>query len=572
MPTNKPDFNIADGNVGPVYKEGSPLAFVKGIQSNTWFYAPRAARIAKSDVTKKPLFIVARNRIHEVGGQGLKTLGGIFAAQLDITAPAPTLDELGQWTEYLNRTKGFKPEGSRGFRTQPLRLRSGTMTISGVETYVENPKELINIPVGSSPTIPITLKLNALGADTFVSALRENNSVVLPMVASLTFKYDMVLPDCHYKITADTKRVFDYFSVNVKARASYFGLVGANADISHTRRELEQTGAIKIEQISRPNQLNDERIKQLENSIVDAWTRKTLQQITNPPTMDPAVATDPKGFFGGVSVSMKSYKEVDSLVLSAEFNSQTVQEVDFNVSYVLGQEFMVLDVASYLLDVLDDNKLPIVINLTQCPEVNVYSGQYGYRKQDGSAVSTAITSVKGFIPGEPSTGGAVLTGQIQYSTTEPRPESVDIKLSVDWLNPNWADRVDQIQEEVSDSGVSYNFSPSNFMATTLIITDLETLPPGSISVLSWRSQLENYKGRPVKVYSGAMYLLGKGEMGSSQTSEIKFPIRETDQETGKLIWDIVITQPNTTPIKKKNIEQPITDATLIALMPLIEMM
>ena len=57
MPTNKPDFNIADGNVGPVYKEGSPLAFVKGIQSNTWFYAPRAARIAKSDIESiSPIF------------------------------------------------------------------------------------------------------------------------------------------------------------------------------------------------------------------------------------------------------------------------------------------------------------------------------------------------------------------------------------------------------------------------------------------------------------------------------------------------------------------------------------
>jgi hypothetical protein len=562
--STKPDFNIADGNVGRVDKDGSPLAFIKGTQPNTWFYAPRAARIAKSDVTQKPLFIVARNRVHEGDGQGLKTLGGIFAAQLDITAPAPTLDELGQWTEYLNRTTGIAPEGSRGFRTQPLRLRSGTMTISGVESYVENPKELVNIPVGSSPTIPITLKLNALGADTFVSALQENNSVVLPMVASLTFKYDMMLPDCHYKITADTKRVFDYFSVNVKARASYFGLVGAKADISHTRKELEQTGAIKIEQIGRPNSLNEERIKQLENSIVDAWTRKSLQQITNLPTMDPAVAADPKGFFGGVSVSMKSYKEVDNLDLSAEFNSQTVQEVDFNLSYVLGQEFMLLDVSSYLLDVLDDNKLPIVINLTECPEVNVYSGQYGYRKKDGSAVSAAITAVKGGV-------GAVLTGQIQYATTEPRPESVDIKLSVDWLNPNWADRVDQIQEDVSDAGVTYTFSPSNFMALTTIITDLETLPPGSISVLSWRSKLDNYKGRPVKVYSGAMYLQGKGEDGGIQTSEIKFPIREKDQVTGKLIWDIVVTKPHATAtIKKKNNEQDIMEPTLTALMSIIE--
>jgi hypothetical protein len=563
MPTNKPDFNVADGNVGPVYREDSPLAFVKGIQANTWFYAPRAARIAKSDVTKRPLFIVARNRVHEAGGQGLKTLGGIFAAQLDITAPAPNLEELNQWTDYLKKTTGESPQGSRGFRVQPLRLRSGTMTISGVDSYVENPKELVDIPVGFSPTVPITLKLNATGADTFVSALKENNVVTLPMVASLKFKYDMVLPDCHYKITADTKRVFDYFSVNVKARASYFGLVGANADISHTRKELEQTGAIKIEQISRPNQLNDERIKQLENAIVDAWTRKTLQQITNPPTMDPASAADPKGFFGGVAVSMKSYKEVDSLVLSAEFDSQQVQEVEFNISYVLGQEFMALDLESYLLDVLDDNKLPIVINLTECPDVNLYSGQFGYQKRDGSAVSASITAVKGDT-------GAAFTGQIQYASGEKRPDSVDIKLSVDWLNPNWEDRIDQIQEPVSDAGVAYEFSPSNYMATTQIITDLETLPVGSVSILSWRSQLENYKGRPVKVYSGAMYVLGKGDLGQVQTNEIKFPIRAEDQATGKLLWDIVITQPGLPVIKKKNNEQPITEAVLAAMFGLIE--
>ncbi len=143
-------------------------------------------------------------------------------------------------------------------------------------------------------------------------------------------------------------------------------------------------------------------------------------------------------------------------------------------------------------------------------------------------------------------------------------------MSVDWLNPNWEDRIDQIQEPVSDAGVAYEFSPSNYMATTVIITDLETLPVGSVSILSWRSQLENYKGRPVKVYSGAMYVLGKGELGQVQTNEIKFPIRAEDQATGKLLWDIVITQPGLPVIKKKNNEQPITEAVLAAMFGLIE--
>jgi len=563
MPTPKPDFNVADGNFGPLDKEGSPLSLIKGIQPNTWFSAPRAARIAKSDVTKRPLFLVARNRVHEPNGQGLKTLGGIFAAQLDISAPGLTLEELNKWSERIKAATGIAPQNSQSFRVQPLRLRSGRMTITGVENYVENPKALVNIPVGVSATIPITLKLNAMGADTFVSALKDNNVVKLPFVASLHFKYDMILPDCHYKITADTKRVYDYFSVNVKARASYFGLVGAKADISHTRQELENTGAIRIEQISRPNKLTDERIKQLENSIVEAWTRKTLQLITNPPTMGPVTAPDPNGFFGGVSVSMKSYKEIQSLTLSAEFNSQQVQEADFNLSYVLGQEFMILN-EDYLLDVNDDNKLPVVINLTKCPEVNLYSGQFGYRKQDGTVVSNSITSVKGDT-------GAVLSGNIQYASNEKRPNFVDVQLSVDWINTNWEDRVDQIQELVKDSGVAYEFSPSNFMATTQIMTDLELLPPGSISILSWRSRLDDYKGRPVKVYSGALYLPGKGvDSGSFRTEEIKFPIRPEDQKTGELVWDVVVTKPDKTVIQKKNNEQSITEPSLIAISTLVE--
>ncbi|MFB8792111.1 MAG: hypothetical protein U7123_25515 [Potamolinea sp.] len=108
------------------------------------------------------------------------------------------------------------------------------------------------------------------------------------------------------------------------------------------------------------------------------------------------------------------------------------------------------------------------------------------------------------------------------------------------------------------------------MATTQIMTDLELLSPGSISILSWRSRLDDDKGRPVKVYSGALYLPGKGDSGSFRTDEIKFPIRPENQKTGELVWDVVVTKPDKTVINKKNNEQSITEPSLIALSTLLE--
>jgi hypothetical protein len=570
MPDSKPNFNVADGNVGPIYRDGSPLAVIKGLQPNTWFYVPRAARIAKQETTKAPLFLVARNRVHAENGQGLKTLGGLFAAQLDVTAPAPSLDEMNQWTEQIKLAADIAPEQSRSFRFQPLRLRDGKMNIIGVNDYVVDPKALVDIPIGASTTVPITLQLNPKGADMFASALKTNHVVTLPLVVSLNFKYDMVLPACHYKITADLRRVYDYFSINAKARASYFGLVGGQADISVTRQALETSGAIQIEQISRPDKLTEERVKQLEDSIVQAWTKNVLRMITNPPTMDPAVAPNPQGFFGGVSVSMKSFREVESLNLSAEYNSQQVLETDFSMSYVLGQEFAILDSERFLLDVNDDNKLPIVINLAKTSEINLYSGQFGYRKPDGIAVTNSITAVKG-------EEGAVLSGQIQYAANEPRPGSVNVQLSMDWINSNWEDRVDEVNLEVKDSGVAFEFSPANYIVNTQILTDLEMLPPGSISVISWRTQLPAHQGRPVKVYSGASHLLGKGNPDTDGGSglfrgeqTIKFPIRPEAQDDGKLSWSLVVTRPGQPSIKKLNNEQSVNEAALIVFSGLLE--
>lgn len=551
-----PDFNVADGSVGTTPNDNSPLSLIKGYLPNTWFYAPRAARIARSkDRAQRPIFIVARNRIHEPNGQGLKTVGGIFAAQLELTVPIPTMETQNQWTELIKRDWHIVPEGSNIFRFQPMRLRSGKMTISGVDQYVVDPSKLIDIPVSASSTIPVTLQLNALGADTFVAALKDRNTAMkLPVAVRLTFKYDMVVPNCHYKITADTKRVYDYFSVNAKARASYFGLVGGKADFSKTRQDLVNSGAIKIEQISPPDQLSNERIKQLEATIIDSWTKSILRAITNPPQNDPAVAPDPDGFFGGISVSMKVYKTVEKLNLSAEINYSQLAEETFDLSYVFGPQFANLNVADYLLDVEDDNKLPIVINLCRDEAIYRYSGQFGYRKQDGTFVSNSITNVDG-------KEGAILTGQIQFATNEPEPKTTDVQLSVDWNDRNWEDRTEKTVLTNGDSGAAYTFSPGNNIARIDIITDLEVLPPKTISVLRWHSSIPDYQGKPVKVYSGALYLLGKGDAGDIKVQTVEFPYYSDTQKDVKLVWTVKITKPDGTAITKSD-EIPVTAGAL----------
>src|ERR1700731_1826390 len=158
------EFNVADASVATVLPKDSAMALIKGISPDTWFYAPRAARISR-DGTDRPLFVVARNRRHVAGGGGFETLGGVFAAQLELAVPIPSEDDLKAWSLFIGTVASINPSpGLAHFYFQPMRLRSGVMSIQGADQYVKDPSVLANIPVGAGPTIPLTLELNALGA------------------------------------------------------------------------------------------------------------------------------------------------------------------------------------------------------------------------------------------------------------------------------------------------------------------------------------------------------------------------------------------------------------------------
>ena len=537
-------FNVADGSVAGVSPDGSLLALIKGYQENTWFFAPRAAVITRSpDNNHRPLYMVVRNRRRLPNGEGIETIGGVFACQLEMVCPLPTPQEQQRYSELIKLSSNISPTGN-SFRFQPMRLRDGRMSIQGMDQYVLDPNKLKDIPIGSSASIPITFELNKLGADTFAAALSAPTGNGLPVTAFMQFKYDMVVPACKYEITADGAKTYDFFSVNVKARASYWGLVGAQADYQRTREELQSSGAIRIKQISAPQGLDDARIKQLETAIIDSWIKNILTKICEKPQSNPAEAPDPKGFFGGISVTMKSRTEVMNINLSATVEYSSIVEEIYSLSYVFGPLFSQGSPRDHLLDVNEDNKLPIVINLCKDERINRYTGQFGYKKQDGTFVANSVPDVHG-------STGSVLTGNIQFAVGEPMPANTEIQLTVDWNNPDWEDRKEMHTLKNNESGAAFVFSPGNNIAKINLVTDLELADPGTISVINYKTQMPAFQGRPVKIYSGSVILVGQGSTaGKVRLEEIEFPFFSGNQLQSKLLWDVSITKPDGTTVRK----------------------
>ena len=155
-----------------------------------------------------------------------------------------------------------------------------------------------------------------------------------------------------------------------------------------------------------------------------------------------------------------------------------------------------------------------------------------------------------------------MTGVIQFATTEPMPETTEVQLAVDFVEPNWQDRVERRRLTNNESGASYIFSPGYNIARIRIITDLERAEEDTISVINYRSVLPDYEGSPVKVYSGSIFLLGQGEAGQRITSEeISFPYYSGTQSESNLAWDVTIQKPNGDVFTKSG-EIPVTQSAL----------
>jgi hypothetical protein len=537
---------FVDASAPFVFADDLPLAFFKSTDSMTWLYAGRAGRIAVDGDRYR--FALVRNRKHERGPSGgleLVTKGGQFAAQLNVAALVATPEMESAWTEAIKRNSPFVPPGVDRLNLRPLGLRDGRMTIAGLEGLVADPNAFRDIPVGLQTSVPIGLDLTPDGVDTLWQVLQQSKG--FPISVRFDYYMDVRYPGAHYRITANTRKVYDFFSLNAKARASYFGLFGGQADISVVRSELAASGAVQIEWVARPEDFDESRIAELQKSILDSFAKSALNLMVKEVVAN-SEAQDPDGFFGGVSVTLKDLHEVESLDLSGEFKENDLRTEPFSFSFSFLQ-LAGLDPDTYGVDVTGDNMLPITLNLGKdASHVQKYISQYGYRRPDGTVQSDRAEAT--------GADGLLLTGVVQWGQNEPEPANTEIQFLVDWENLEWEDYATKLTRANGDSGVLFQFTPGNFIKEVALLCDFPRADPGTFASIEWRTVLPpNPDGTQPKNYSGGVIYEGAGRNAEPERLTLTFPYNHDTVKDAKFEWEAFVVRPDGTVLTLKSTEE-----------------
>ncbi|MEV6394700.1 hypothetical protein AB0M39_07940 [Streptomyces sp. NPDC051907] len=545
------DDVFADAAAPTVFSDDGILAFFKSTLPQTWFYATRAGRIAMDG--DKYRLVLVRNR--KRGAGGLETKGGMLATQINLAPVIGTVDDERAWTEAIKRNSPFVPPGVERLTLRPLGLRNGRMTIAGLEGLVENPGAYRDVPIGVQTSLPITLPLTADGADTAWGIL--GTPAGFPVTVRFDYDCDFLYPKAHYKITAETQKVYDYFSVNAKARASYFGLVGAQADLDLVRSELIGSGAVTIEWLARPEGFDDSRIAQLQKTILDAFAKSALDLMVADVVPDHE-APAPEGFFGGVSVRLKDFHEVEKLNLSGEFKQNDMRTQTFSFSFSFAQ-LRNLDRSQYGVDITGDNVIPVTLNLGKDPiHVQKYLMQYGYRKLDGSFHGTSAEGT--------GANGLLLQGVVQWDPREPQPPKTEIQFGVDYERLDWEDFSTLTERANGPSGVMHVFTPGTYIRKIAVLSDLLKAEPGELASFEWRTVFApnppGTRPNPPKDYSGGVLYDGAGIQAPPDKFAIEFPYNNEVADGAKFEWEVVLIKNDGTVLHHKE-TKPLKDVSTV---------
>jgi hypothetical protein len=529
---------FVDASIPFVFADDVPLAFFASTDRSTWLYAARAARIALDGDQYRVALV--RNRKREPGPSGgleLVTKGGQLTAQLNVAALVASAEDETNWTEAIKRHSPFIPPDVDRVDLRPLGLRNGRMTIGGLEGLVADPASYRDMAVGMQTSVPISLPLTPDGADTLWGVLQARHTG-FPITVRLDYDYDVLFPGAHYTIEADTEQTYKFFELSAKARASYFGLFGAQADVDVVREQLIGSGAVHITWIARPEGFDESRIAQLQNSILDAFAKSALDLMVKE-VVPNAEAPEPDGFFGGVSVTLKDYQEVKDLNLSGEFKENDLRTQTFSNSFSFLQ-LGGLDPDRYGTDVTGDNMLPITLNLGKDPShVQKYACQYGYVRPDGTVQSDRADAT--------GADGLLLRGVVQWGQHDPRPAQTELQFLVDWEDLEWEDYATQVTRENGDSGVLFQFTPGNFIKQIAILCDFPRSDPGTFGAIEWRTVLPpNPDGTQPKNYSGGVIYEGAGKTAAPDRLTLQFPYNHETVQNATFEWEATLIKPDGT--------------------------
>ena len=447
-----PNFNLVDGTVAIATDPQMPFVLFKGYNPDTWFYAPRWGRIAKNPAGEPAFTLTKKVRNNPDGSK--TTVGGVLSFMVELVVELPSDDQRGTWTKLIKTLYNLQPTAGV-FNFQPLRLAPGKMDVSGLDMYAKPGQPLKNVDVGASSSIGFAIELTPDGADHFAAMLGASPAPFPPQVAILfTFKYQYLIPQCDIQAHGFKKKTYDYFSVNAKARASYFGLVNGSAEYQSVRADLRSMQALDVSVVGNPPQGVD--LQKLLDSAFDMFVKLEVGQWIQPDPK-PVEAPQPGGFFGGVSVAMKSVSLSDTAQFDEHLSFAGISDGIHQVSFNFEQQLGAFSPTKHLFIEQDDIKLPFKLAIGNSEKVKIVVPSASYTDAMGPH-NVQCNTVDG-------KKGGLTDGIIQFTWPQ-RPTSAQISLIVDFDAPFGPGYEFRSTQPVSDTGAAFLFEPDQFVQRT----------------------------------------------------------------------------------------------------------
>jgi len=513
-----PSFNLVDGTVAIATDPQQPFVLFKGYNPDTWFYAPRWGRIAKNP-NGEPAFTLTKKVRNNPDGSKT-TVGGVLSFMVELVVELPSEDEQKNWAKLIKTLYNLQPTAG-AFNFQPLRLAPGKMDVFGLDMYTRPGQPLKNVDVGASSSIGFAIELTPDGADHFAAMLGASPAPFPPQVAILfTFKYQYLIPQCDIQAHGFKKKTYDYFSASVKARASYFGLVNGSFDYQSVRADLRSMQALDVSVVGTPPQGVD--LQKLLDAAFDMFVKMEVGQWIQPDPK-PVEAPAPGGFFGGVSVAMKSVSLSDTAQFDEHLSFAGINEGIHQVSFNFEQQLGAFDPKKHLFIEQDDIKLPLKLAIGSSEKVKIVVPSASYTTAMGPQ-NVQCNTVDG-------KNGGLTDGIIQFTWPQ-RPTSAQISLIIDFIAPFGTGYEFRATQPVSDTGAAFLFEPDQFIQRTSLffVMAATTTDLTSKALFKWEWTPPQTTGTARPKMSGFSLVAPdpSGNANNLPTYDLEFPYHPDD--------------------------------------------
>jgi hypothetical protein len=513
-----PNFNLVDGTVAIATDPQMPFVLFKGYNPDTWFYAPRWGRIAKNP-NGEPAFTITKKVRNNPDGSKT-TLGGVLSFMVELVTELPDERQRQVWDRLIKTLYNLQPQAG-AFNFQPLRMTHGKMNVSGLDMYARPGQPLKDIDVGASSSIGFAIELTPDGADHFAAMVGASPVPFPPQVAILfSFKYQYLIPQCDIQAHGFKKKTYDYFSVNARARASYFGLVNGSFNYQSVRADLRQMQGLDVSVVGNPPQGVD--LQKLLDSVFDRFVKMEVGQWIQPDPK-PVEAPAPGGFFGGVSVAMKSVNLSDEARFDEHLSFAGINEEIHQVSFNFEQQLGAFDPRKHVFIEEDDIKLPFKLAIGSSEKVKIVVPSASYTTTTGPR-NVQTRTVDGNV-------GGLSEGIIQFTWPQ-RPTSAQISLIVNFVPPFGSGYEFRSTQPVSDTGAAFLFEPDQFVQRTRIffIMAATTEDLTSKALFKWEWTPPQAGGTPRPKVSGFFLVTPdlNGISNNLPTYDIEFPYHPDD--------------------------------------------